>query len=88
VNAAHDKALAELAEQQRLVEAAKADYQRHAAVNEDLSAKGAARLAALVERCDAKQKEIDAQMALHDNIVASLGSLKAKVDAGLQEKLN
>jgi chromosome segregation ATPase len=81
VNAAHDKALAELTEQQAQLETAKADLKRQQAVNEDLSAKGTAQLAALVDKRNAQQAEIDAQMTLHNNLIASMGSIRAKLDS-------
>jgi septal ring factor EnvC (AmiA/AmiB activator) len=88
VNAEHEKALAELETQRTIVASAKEEAERTKRVTEDLAGRAHAELAELAQQRDARQAEINAQMALHNNIVASLGSLKAKVDAGLQEKLN
>jgi hypothetical protein len=81
VNAAHDKALAELAEQKAIVASATEEARRAKAVADSVAGKAREELAELVQQRDARQAEINEQMTLHNNLLASMGSIRAKLDS-------
>jgi chromosome segregation ATPase len=81
VKATHDKAAAELAEGQRVVEAARAKHKEEMAAMEIAVRSARAQLAALVDEAKAKQTELDGMQRQHNEVLASMQSLRTRVGA-------
>jgi hypothetical protein len=86
VNAEHDKAPAELAQQKAIAESPKAEAKRAKEVAESVAGSARAELAEPAQKQTAKQAEFDAQMTLHNNIIASMGSIRAKLETMVPAK--
>jgi hypothetical protein len=80
VSAAHDAALKELEQQKAIVASAKEEAERTKRVSESVAATAREELAALKQQKDALQAEIDERMTLHNNLIASMGSIKDRLD--------
>jgi hypothetical protein len=72
VRAAHEKAYAALAEEQRILEAARVKHKLQTAAYEG-------ELAGLIKRCEDKRAEVARLQAAEDQIIANVGSLRKRL---------
>ena len=84
VRSDHDRTLAELNEAQRQLMATEAAHKKMLAEMEDISRSVQAKYCDLARKYDEKQVAIDAQRAEHDQILASMHSLKLQLDRELE----
>ena len=83
VRASHDRAMADLNDQQRLLEAARKEHDLKMSAMKTASHAAEAQLAKLVQAAETKQSELDAMRTQHDQIIASMHSLKMRMGEAL-----
>jgi hypothetical protein len=81
VKAAHEKAYAELVEEQRLLDEARANHKRDMATMETSFKVAQSKVFKLIEEAKAKEAEIQGLRQYHDELLASIESLKKRLHA-------
>jgi hypothetical protein len=79
--AAHNEALAQLAEGQRVLAVAQLDHKRSMEAMEGSLRVAQAKVFGLIEEAQAKQTEIDGMRQYHDELLASIQSLKKRLES-------
>jgi hypothetical protein len=81
VRAAHEEALAELASAQRQLDAARLEHKKDMGAMDASYRVAKAKVFELLEEAKAKQTEIDGLRQYHDELLASIQSLRTRLDS-------